>query len=131
MKTLNSKSIAHAINLLDLVDTVLAEWVTADIEQDGNEAFYGAVEALRTHRVNVAAPRQGKRTTDLTSFGTLLYSKMDDIAPGSRVYRISVPERGGDVEVVLENREWDNYKALTYRADGTWSGLSYWCEGQI
>ena len=48
-----------------------------------------------------------------------------------KIFRIESPEYGGDITVVFEHSSWKNKKAITYRADGTWSGMSYWTEDQI
>lgn len=77
-----------------------------------------------------------KRTVNLTEFATLLESKFRAIAKETgtmpRVYRINSPESRGDIEVVLDSNETvRNRTAITFRADGTWSGISYWAPDQI
>jgi hypothetical protein len=77
-----------------------------------------------------------KRTTNLVTFAqavtsqVLAFQKEDGAT--YRVCRISSPEAEGDVEIVLENpRAHVSRLAFTYRADGSFSGLSFWQEGQI
>ena len=76
-----------------------------------------------------------KRTTNLIQFAKLLDEKIDAIREETnscaRIYQINSPVAKGDVEIVIEDKSWDHRKAFTYRADGTFSNLSYWIEGQI
>lgn len=71
------------------------------------------------------------RTTDLTSFAMMLSVRMHSIHPESRIYRIESPNRKGDITIVVQCPDWENLQAMIYRADGTWSGLSYWGEEKI
>ena len=48
-----------------------------------------------------------------------------------RVSQINAPLEGGDIQFVLQHPEWTSKKAITHRADGTWSRPSYWEAGQI
>ena len=57
--------------------------------------------------------------------------ELQELKGSVRVVRINSPEPDGPVEVVLEHKKWPNKKAITMNADGTFSGLSYWTEGQI
>ena len=72
-----------------------------------------------------------RRTTDLTSFAMMLSVRLHSIHPKARLYRLESPSRRGDVTIVVQCPEWENLQAMTYRADGTWSDLSYWGEEQI
>ena len=77
-----------------------------------------------------------KRTTNISKFGQILSEKIDELRITTglkdlRVYRIESPEARKDITIVLESKFSKHRNALTYRADGTFSGLSYWTEGQI
>lgn len=66
----------------------------------------------------------------MKKFGGLLDDRMKELNRENdislRILSISSPKSGGDVEIVF-----DGNKAITYRSDGTFSGLSYWHESQI
>jgi len=66
----------------------------------------------------------------MKTFGGLLDDRMKELNHENdislRIRSISSPKIGGDVEIVF-----DSNKAITYRSDGTFSGLSYWHELQI
>lgn len=71
-----------------------------------------------------------KRTTSVKEFGKLLDDRMKELNRENdlslRILSVSSPKSGGDVEIVF-----DDNKAITYRSDGTFTGLSYWHESQI
>jgi hypothetical protein len=77
-----------------------------------------------------------KRTTNLVEFAQNVTSQVlafqEEDGSIYRIYRISSTAPGGDVEIVLENpRALVSRLAFTYRADGSFSGLSFWQDGQI
>lgn len=88
-------------------------------------------DALFGFEVPVEKPVEAKRTTNLVTFAKLADTKIKSLGltKGYRVWRINAPDRGGDIEIVIDLGNIKN--AITYRADGSWTGLSYWCEGQI
>lgn len=132
MKTINTATVARVITLLDTLDELQDAWTDSSlIDPEDCPELHAVIDKLRNHRVSIREERIGKRCTDLTSFGTLLSRKIDEIAPGRAVYRIDAPEARGDVTIILRATDEAPQQAITYKADGTWSALSYWCEGQI
>lgn len=77
-----------------------------------------------------------KRSTNFVEFARLLEKKIQsfagDVGHGFRIAQINSPEAYGDIEVILQDTETGiTDRAFTYRADGSFSGLSFWQEGQI
>lgn len=72
-----------------------------------------------------------KRATSLLEFAEAITDFYNEHCDNRRIILISAPEPRGDVEIVLEAKRGVPRQAFTYRADGTFSELSYWTEGQI
>lgn len=128
MKAIDYNTAKQIETLLDLVDEALR------ISRSGEGLLSDALDNLRTHRERIEledTDKRGRRTTDFCAFGHIVADHLAKHHPGRSIYRISAPERRGDVEVVFRASGDQPMQAVTYRADGTWSGLSYWCEGQI
>lgn len=74
------------------------------------------------------------RTQQITVFANQLDERMNEFKAQfgvyPRVWRISAPQSRGDVEVIGQVPE-GSFCAITFRADGTWSGWSFWSEDQI
>jgi len=71
-----------------------------------------------------------ERTDQIKKLGELLDARMKDLdrkhGLSLRILSITSPKSGGDIEIVF-----DGNRAITYRADGTFTGLSYWQPFQI
>ena len=71
-----------------------------------------------------------KRTDQIIKFAELLDAYMNELNSkhdlSLRILSISSPKSGADIEIVF-----DGNRAITYRSDGTFTGLSYWQEFQI
>lgn len=82
-------------------------------------------------------PLKIRRTTDLIKFAAQLDVKMRSLKADHslvsmpRVFLIESPKAKGDITVVFEHPTWEGKKAIVYRSNDTWSGLSYWSECQI
>ena len=66
----------------------------------------------------------------MKKFGELLDARIKDLNRqhdlSLRVLSISSPKSKDDIEIVF-----DGNRAITYRSDGTFTGLCYWQEFQI
>jgi len=71
-----------------------------------------------------------KRTGQIIKFAELLDAHINELNDKNdlslRILSITSPKPEGDIEIVF-----DDNRAITYRSDGTFTGLSYWQEFQI
>lgn len=77
-----------------------------------------------------------KRTTNFRKAIIAIQAHLERLTKDNghsvRVFRIEAQAAKGDVIVVLEAPEfWRNRKSFAYRADGSFSELSFWTYGQI
>ena len=77
-----------------------------------------------------------KRTTDLIEFATLLQNRLLCLRNSTglklRVFQITSPTIRGDVQTILATHTaGDPLRSMTYLADGSWTGLSFYSPDQI
>lgn len=128
MKAIDYNTAKQIETLLDLVDEALR------ISRSGEGLLSDALDNLRTRREQINlldTDKLNRRVTDFAAFGHVLADHLAVNHPGRSIARIEAPERRGDVVVIFRATDSLPQQAMTYRADGTWSELSYWCEGQI
>ena len=71
-----------------------------------------------------------KGTNQIIELAKLLDAYMNELNDKNnlslRILSITSPKPEGDIEIVF-----DDNRSITYRSDGTFTGLSYWQEFQI